>query len=70
MPVRDLTFGSLIHGVRGTRHVVIENLGEFDFKYSINRCIPGVTDSKALKGKAKGQRPTFSSSFRVNPFFS
>jgi hydrocephalus-inducing protein len=65
MPVRDLNFGSLIHGVKGTRHVVIENLGEFDFKYSISRCIPGATDSKTLKGKLKGQRPTSPGSFRA-----
>lgn len=58
MPVRDLNFGSLIHGVKGTRHVVIENLGEFDFKYSIYKIIQGVTDSKTLKNKNKGVRPT------------
>jgi hydrocephalus-inducing protein len=58
MPVRDLNFGSLIHGVKGTRHVVIENLGEFDFKYSIYKIIQGVTDSKTLKKSKLAARPT------------
>lgn len=55
MPVRDLNFGSLVHGIKGTRHFVIENLGEFDFKYSIYKMTQGMMDGKGAKGKGKGR---------------
>jgi adenylate kinase family enzyme len=35
LPMRDLNFGALIHGTKAAKQIIIENTGEFDFKYSI-----------------------------------
>jgi hypothetical protein len=39
LPVRDLNFGALVHGTKSTKQIVIENTGEFDFKYSIFKMV-------------------------------
>lgn len=46
LPVRDLNFGALLHGTKGSRQFVIENLGEFDFKYSIYKILQGTLDAR------------------------
>ncbi|KAJ3226665.1 hypothetical protein HK099_004409 [Clydaea vesicula] len=46
LPVRDLNFGALVHGIKGSRQFVIENLGEFDFRFSIYKILQGTTDSR------------------------
>ncbi|KAH6588049.1 hypothetical protein BASA50_010912 [Batrachochytrium salamandrivorans] len=47
LPVRDLSFGSLIHGTKVARQFIIENKGEFDFKYSIYKLIAQEVELKA-----------------------
>ncbi|KAJ3332957.1 hypothetical protein HDU76_012454, partial [Blyttiomyces sp. JEL0837] len=46
LPVRDLNFGALVHGLRSTRQFTIENQGEFDFRYSIYKIIQGINEFK------------------------
>ncbi|KNC96691.1 uncharacterized protein SPPG_07904 [Spizellomyces punctatus DAOM BR117] len=52
LPVRDLNFGALVHGTKATRQFIIENLGEFDFRYSIYKLVAALTDNK-LGGKTR-----------------
>jgi hydrocephalus-inducing protein len=47
MPARDLNFGALIHGSKVSRQFTIENLGEFDFRYSIYKIVQGLNDYKS-----------------------
>ncbi|KAJ3270503.1 hypothetical protein HDV01_007759 [Terramyces sp. JEL0728] len=57
-PVRDLNFGALVHGTKSTKQFIIENIGEFDFKYSIFKTIARVVDpseSKRLSAKPSGR---------------
>ncbi|KAJ3364976.1 hypothetical protein GGF32_000634 [Allomyces javanicus] len=35
LPARDLNFGALVHGTKGSRSFTIENTGEFEFRYSV-----------------------------------
>ncbi|ORZ34407.1 hypothetical protein BCR44DRAFT_1513959 [Catenaria anguillulae PL171] len=35
LPARDLNFGALVHGSKSTRSFVIENTGEFEFRFTI-----------------------------------
>jgi hypothetical protein len=53
LPVRDLNFGALVHGTRPSKQFVIENSGEFDFKYSIFKLIARVNDQKNVKPTSK-----------------
>ncbi|KAI9002678.1 hypothetical protein BC832DRAFT_104056 [Gaertneriomyces semiglobifer] len=46
LPVRDLNFGALIHGTKATRQFIIENLGEFDFRYSVYKLVAALSDLK------------------------
>ncbi|KAJ3022533.1 hypothetical protein HKX48_005950 [Thoreauomyces humboldtii] len=52
MPVRDLNFGALVHGTKATRQFIIENLGEFDFRYSIYKLVAAVMEAKVV-GKTR-----------------
>ncbi|XP_033625714.1 hydrocephalus-inducing protein homolog [Asterias rubens] len=36
-PISDINFGAVLVGQRRTRSFIIENKGEFDFKYTVNR---------------------------------
>ncbi|KAJ3260794.1 hypothetical protein HK103_007357 [Boothiomyces macroporosus] len=57
-PVRDLNFGALVHGTKSTKQFIIENVGEFDFKYSIFKTIARVvdpSDGKRLSAKPNGR---------------
>ena len=49
MPARDLNFGSLVYGFKASRQFVIENTGEFDYKFSIYKLV--ANESKATQGK-------------------
>lgn len=46
LPVRDLNFGALNFGIKGTRQFVVENMGEFDFRYSIYKIIRGINEAR------------------------
>lgn len=71
LPLRDLNFGSLVHGAKGVRQISIENTGEFDFRFSLYKIMEraittnaSTVDHKVGKSKslvkqiAKGNRPS------------
>ncbi|KAI8909684.1 hypothetical protein EDD86DRAFT_206048, partial [Gorgonomyces haynaldii] len=64
LPARDLNFGALVHGNKVTRQFVIENMGEFDFKFSIYKTVVKAIERSIQKPKtsAKGKRPVQSPS--------
>lgn len=49
LPINDINFGSLLVNSKKTRTFVIENKGEFDFKYSITKMVK--ESSVALAGR-------------------
>lgn len=49
LPVRDLNFGALVHGTKVTKQFVIDNTGEFDFKYNIFKFIKVVEVRNVVK---------------------
>ncbi|KAJ3287536.1 hypothetical protein HK104_008544 [Borealophlyctis nickersoniae] len=72
LPVRDLNFGALVHGTKATRQFVVDNLGEFDFRYSIYKMLPGTQDNKlgnklrtASRASKTGGRSTSPPSTRI-----
>jgi hypothetical protein len=44
LPVRDLNFGALVYGSKGVRQFYIDNIGEFDFRFSVYKIIQGTND--------------------------
>ncbi|XJO77830.1 hypothetical protein BDV3_002359 [Batrachochytrium dendrobatidis] len=46
LPMRDLNFGALVHGSKASRQFIIENQGEFDFKYSIYKLVARAIEPK------------------------
>lgn len=56
LPVRDLNFGALIHGTKGTRVFTIENNGEFDFKYIVTKAASHNLALKDNKNDHKGHQ--------------
>jgi hypothetical protein len=59
LPVRDLNFGALIQGTKISKQIILENTGEFDFKFSIFKSIPRDKTAKLGSAKASNRvRPT------------
>eukprot|EP01135_Chromosphaera_perkinsii_P007876 Nk52_evm68s1020 gene=Nk52_evmTU68s1020 len=56
-PSRDINFGAMVYNTKKTRTFTIENLGDFEFKYSIFKDPEGTSSSaKAKLGNTKLQR--------------
>ncbi|KAI9356512.1 hypothetical protein DFJ73DRAFT_958267 [Zopfochytrium polystomum] len=53
LPVRDLNFGALVYWAKGSRQFTVENLGEFDFRYSIYKIIQGISEAKGGGAKLR-----------------
>ncbi|TPX54724.1 hypothetical protein PhCBS80983_g05802 [Powellomyces hirtus] len=66
LPVRDLNFGALVHGTKATRQFIIENLGEFDFRYSIYKLVAAVMETKAV-GKTRANSRASRAGGRTSP---
>jgi hydrocephalus-inducing protein len=64
LPSRDLNFRSLVQGTKAIKQFSIENLGNFDFKYSIYKLlaretetIPSFVQTRRTGESRKGQKP-------------
>ncbi|KAJ3159463.1 hypothetical protein HDU86_001781 [Geranomyces michiganensis] len=66
LPVRDLNFGALVHGTKATRQFIIENLGEFDFRYSIYKLVAAIMEPKIV-GKTRASSRTSRAGGRNSP---
>ncbi|KAJ3129345.1 hypothetical protein HK098_001757 [Nowakowskiella sp. JEL0407] len=53
LPARELNFGALVHGTKVSRQFSIENLGEFDFRFSIFKLLQGIGDGKLGASKLR-----------------
>ncbi|KAI8900319.1 hypothetical protein BC833DRAFT_523632 [Globomyces pollinis-pini] len=53
LPVRDLNFGALVHGAKSTKQFLIENTGEFDFRYSIFKLMARTAEHGKHRPSAK-----------------
>ncbi|KAJ1558923.1 hypothetical protein HK096_003058, partial [Nowakowskiella sp. JEL0078] len=53
LPIRELNFGALVFGTKSSRQFVIENMGEFDFRFSIFKIIQGTSDAKGGLNKLR-----------------
>ncbi|KAI9095517.1 hypothetical protein DFS34DRAFT_651319 [Phlyctochytrium arcticum] len=66
LPVRDLNFGALVHGTKATRQFIIENLGEFDFRYSIYKLVAALAEIK-VGGKTRTNSRASKTGGRMSP---
>ncbi|KAJ3184326.1 hypothetical protein HK101_009853, partial [Irineochytrium annulatum] len=58
LPVREVNFGALVFGTKLSRQFTVENLGEFDFRYSIYKIIQGTNDSRPGGKLRTNSRPS------------
>ncbi|KAI8854495.1 hypothetical protein BC829DRAFT_439199 [Chytridium lagenaria] len=58
LPVREVNFGALVFGTKMTRQFIVENQGEFDFRFSIYKIIHGTNDTRPGGKLRTNSRPS------------